>query len=61
MEVIVVLKRIIQILGIITGGYAGAELYHGFGGQRIWMDPSLAMLQNSGLYYASIGLGIFAG
>ncbi|MFC3788496.1 PIN/TRAM domain-containing protein [Paenibacillus sp. GCM10012307] len=55
------LKRIIQILGIITGGYAGAELYHGFGGQGVWMDPSLAILQNSGLYYSSIGIGMFAG
>lgn len=55
------LKRIIQLFGIITGGYAGAWLYSSLSGQGAWGEPALFMAKSGALYYSSIGLGMFGG
>ncbi|GGG06849.1 PIN/TRAM domain-containing protein [Paenibacillus abyssi] len=55
------LKRIIQIIGLVFGGMIGAELSDTVRGGAMWTESSQGLLQYSGTYYSSVGLGAFCG
>lgn len=54
-------RRILQILGILFGGMAGGEMYSWMNGAAIWSSTSFGMLQRSGTYYMYVAFGAVFG
>ncbi|WP_274654091.1 PIN/TRAM domain-containing protein [Paenibacillus humicola] len=55
------MKRIIQTIGVLFGGAAGAQVYNGMNLGAFWSDTSYGMLQTSGGYYMNVGIGAVCG
>lgn len=54
-------KRTIQMLGLILGGMAGDQAYAWTHAASLWTEPAYGIMQQSGAYYTNIGLGAFLG
>lgn len=54
-------RRIIQIIGMLFGGMAGAEVYGWTNGTAAWSGSSFGMLQTSGTYYMNVAGGAVLG
>lgn len=54
-------RRIIQILGMLFGGMAGGEVYGWMNGAALWSNSSFDMLQRSGTYYMNVAVGAVLG
>ncbi len=54
-------KRIIQLLGLLLGGMAGAEVYSIFNPSISWQGATLSIFQQSSTYYMNIAAGAIGG
>lgn len=54
-------RRIIQLIGMLFGGMAGSELYGWMNGSAVWSGASFGMLQKSGTYYMNVAVGAVIG
>jgi uncharacterized protein YacL len=54
-------RRIIQIMGMLGGGIVGGEVYGWMNGAVAWSGSSLGMLQRSGTYYMNVAVGAALG
>jgi Integral membrane protein (PIN domain superfamily) len=54
-------RRIIQLIGLIIGAMAGNEMYAWTHGSAVWPGASYGMLQQSGTYYMNVAIGALAG
>nr|WP_229692438.1 PIN/TRAM domain-containing protein [Paenibacillus radicis (ex Gao et al. 2016)] len=54
-------KKIIQIIGVLFGAMAGSEVHGWTNGTALWSEPSFGMLQRSSSYYMNVALGAIAG
>ncbi|OBZ15219.1 PIN/TRAM domain-containing protein [Bacillus sp. FJAT-26390] len=54
-------RRIIQIMGMLFGGMAGGEVYGWMNGATVWSGSSFGMLQRSGTYYMNVAIGAVFG
>ncbi len=54
-------RRIIQILGILFGSMAGNEVYGWMYGATVWSGASFGMLQKSSTYYMNVAIGAVLG
>jgi uncharacterized protein YacL len=55
------MKRIIQTIGLLFGGAAGAQIYDWMGAGALWADSSYGMFRQSGSYYVNMGIGALCG
>ncbi|PZD96899.1 twitching motility protein PilT [Paenibacillus sambharensis] len=55
------LKRMIQIMGIVFGGMGGDLAYGWMNAGAIWNEPAFGMMKQSGAYYTNVGLGALCG
>ncbi|KQO12107.1 PIN/TRAM domain-containing protein [Paenibacillus sp. Leaf72] len=54
-------RRIIQLIGIMLGAMAGRELHSMTSLSGLWAEPSIGMLEHSGTYYMNVGIGALCG
>ncbi|WP_424769130.1 PIN/TRAM domain-containing protein [Paenibacillus sp. sgz302251] len=54
-------RRLIQMLGMLFGGLAGGEVYGWMNGAAVWSGSSFGMLQRSGTYYMNVAIGAVFG
>ncbi|MFC4778073.1 PIN/TRAM domain-containing protein [Paenibacillus sp. GCM10023252] len=54
-------RRIIQGIGILFGGMAGAEVHHMMRGTALWSSQTSGMLQQSSGYYMNVAIGAIGG
>ncbi|MFF2484036.1 PIN/TRAM domain-containing protein [Paenibacillus sp. NPDC058071] len=54
-------RRIIQLIGLLFGGMAGNWVHSWTSGGAIWNQPSFDMLQRSSSYYMNVAIGAVAG
>lgn len=54
-------RRIIQLIGMLFGGMAGGEVYGWMNGAAVWSGTSFGMLQRSGTYYMNVAIGAVFG
>lgn len=54
-------RRIIQLIGMLFGGMAGGEVYGWMNGAAVWSGSSFGMLQKSGTYYMNVAVGAVFG
>ncbi|MUT68161.1 PIN/TRAM domain-containing protein [Paenibacillus sp. NEAU-GSW1] len=54
-------KKIIQIMGVLFGAMAGSEVHGWTSGTTLWSEPSFGVLQRSSSYYMNVALGAVAG
>ncbi|RJX36701.1 PIN/TRAM domain-containing protein [Paenibacillus pinisoli] len=54
-------RRMIQLIGLLFGGMAGGEVYRWVNGSSVWTSSSFGMLQQSGTYYMNVGIGALFG
>ncbi|REK69173.1 PIN/TRAM domain-containing protein [Paenibacillus paeoniae] len=54
-------RRMIQVIGLLFGGMAGSEVHRWVNGSSMWTGSSLGMLQQSGTYYMNVGIGALFG
>ncbi|MBH5320825.1 PIN/TRAM domain-containing protein [Paenibacillus sp. GSMTC-2017] len=54
-------RRMIQIIGLLFGGMAGGEVYGWMNGAAMWSNSSVSMLQQSGTYYMNVAVGALVG
>ncbi|MGG4033486.1 PIN/TRAM domain-containing protein [Paenibacillus cisolokensis] len=54
-------KKIIQFLGILAGGMAGAEVYDNLNPGQIWTEQAFGILQRSLGYYGHVAAGAVLG
>ncbi len=50
-------RRIIQIMGLIGGAIGGGQVYGWMNGAVSWSGSSLGLLQKSGTYYMNVAIG----
>jgi len=55
------MKRIIQAIGVLFGGAAGAQVYNWMNMGALWNDSAYGVLQKSGGYYMNVGIGALCG
>ncbi|MFD0716792.1 PIN/TRAM domain-containing protein [Paenibacillus sp. GCM10027626] len=55
------MKRIIQAVGLLFGGIAGAQLYDWMHVGSMWSDASYGTLLQSGSYYMNVAIGALCG
>ncbi|GKU76741.1 PIN/TRAM domain-containing protein [Paenibacillus sp. L3-i20] len=54
-------RRMIQIIGLLFGGMVGGEVYNMVNGAAMWSNSSFNMLQQSGTYYMNVAVGALFG
>ncbi|MFD1954006.1 PIN/TRAM domain-containing protein [Paenibacillus thailandensis] len=54
-------RRIIQLIGIVAGGIIGSEWHGSMHGAGIWSEQSLGLMQRSGTYYLYVAAGAVFG
>lgn len=54
-------RRIIQIIGILAGGMIGNEWYASIHGSGMWSEQALGFMQRSGTYYLYVAAGAVSG
>ncbi|SFJ88643.1 Uncharacterized conserved protein YacL, contains PIN and TRAM domains [Paenibacillus sp. UNC496MF] len=55
------MKRMIQGIGLWFGGVMGAQLFGSVNGGLSWAAPANGIMQHSGSYYMSVGIGAACG
>ena len=55
------MKRIIQVIGLLFGGVLGAQVHRLDEHGAIWTDATYGMMQQSGSYYINVGIGALCG
>ncbi|MFD0590893.1 PIN/TRAM domain-containing protein [Paenibacillus sp. GCM10027627] len=54
-------RRMIQLIGLLFGGMAGSEVHGWVNGAAVWTSSSFGMLQQSGTYYMNVAVGALIG
>ncbi|WP_407673322.1 PIN/TRAM domain-containing protein [Paenibacillus silvisoli] len=55
------MKRMIQLIGLVFGGFFGAQLYGSYNGSVSWTASTTGLMQHSGSYYLNVGIGALCG
>lgn len=56
-----IIRRIIQVMGAVTGGMLGEQVYNWMNGGAMWAEPAFGFMQHSGSYYSNIAIGACCG
>ena len=54
-------RRFMQLIGLVFGAMAGSELYSGMNGTAAWSSQTTNLLQQSGTYYMNVAFGAVFG
>ncbi|AZN38453.1 PIN/TRAM domain-containing protein [Paenibacillus albus] len=55
------MKRMIQLMGLLFGGFLGAQMYGSLNGSMSFMESTNGIMQHSGGYYMNVGIGAICG
>ncbi|SDX91842.1 PIN/TRAM domain-containing protein [Paenibacillus sp. CF384] len=55
------MKRMIQLIGLLFGGVLGAQMNSSLSGGVSWAESSTGLMQHSGSYYMNVGIGALCG